>query len=244
MRRTILGIVTSACVAAGGSSSNAADLPVKAPPRPVEVFSWTGVYVGAHAGYGWADKDWTDPAGPPFDAGSHTATGWLGGLQAGANYQFSNWVIGVEGQYSWADLSGSHISLVDPADTLGTKVRRMATFAGRFGYAFDRALIYAKGGGAWAHDDHTKIDLGVLEGVGRLNRSGWMAGTGIEYAVLGSWSAKLEYNYMDMGTRRVTLIDPAGGPPDFFDIRQHIQTIVVGINYRFWSASGLFPNRP
>jgi outer membrane immunogenic protein len=200
--------------------------------------------VGAHAGYGWADKDWTDPAGPPFDAGSHTATGWLGGLQAGANYQFSNWVIGVEGQYSWADLSGSHISLVDPADTLGTKVRRMATFAGRFGYAFDRALIYAKGGGAWAHDDHTKFDLGVREGVGRLNRSGWMAGAGVEYAFIGPWSAKLEYNYMDMGTRRVTLIDPAGGPPDFFDIRQHIQTIVVGINYRFWSASGLFPNRP
>ena len=237
MRRMVLGLI--ACVAAGASAANAADLPVKARPQAVAAFNWTGVYVGAHVGYGWADKDWADPAGPPFNAGSHTATGWLGGLQAGANYQFSNWVVGLEGQYSWADLKGDHISLVDAADTLGTKVRRIATFAARFGYAFDRTLIYAKGGGAWAHDDHTKIDLGVLEGIGDRNRSGWLAGFGIEHAFYGPWSAKLEYNYMDLGTRSVTLFDPAGPPPDIFNVRQRIQTIVAGINYRFWTGGAI-----
>jgi outer membrane immunogenic protein len=243
MHRKVLGLIAVAGVAVSASLANAADMPLKAPPQPVAAFSWTGVYVGGHVAYGWADKDWTDPAGPPFNAGSHTATGGLGGFQAGANYQFSNWVIGLEGQYSWGNLKGGHISLVDPADTLNTKVRRIATFAGRFGYAFDRALFYAKGGGAWARDDHTKIDLGVLEGVGRLDRSGWVVGGGVEYAFNGPWSAKLEYNYMDLGRRRVMLIDPAGGPPDFFDIRQHIQTIAVGINYRFWTGGGFFANR-
>jgi outer membrane immunogenic protein len=244
MRHKVLELIVIACIAAVASAANAADLPVKAPPRQaVAPFSWTGVYVGGHAGYGWADKDWVDPAGPPFNAGSHTATGWLAGFQAGANYQFTNWVIGVEGQYSWARFRGDHISLVDPADTLSTKVRRIATFAGRFGYAFDRTLIYAKGGGAWTHDDHTKIDLGVLEGIGHANRSGWMAGAGVEYAFNGPWSAKLEYNYMDFGTRRVTLFDPAGGPPDFFDIRQRIHTIAAGVNYRFWTGGSVIANR-
>lgn len=131
MRHKVLELIVIACIAAVASAANAADLPVKAPPRQaVAPFSWTGVYVGGHAGYGWADKDWVDPAGPPFNAGSHTATGWLAGFQAGANYQFTNWVIGVEGQYSWARFRGDHISLVDPADTLSTKVRRIATFAG------------------------------------------------------------------------------------------------------------------
>src|SRR5690242_13914408 len=101
MYRIIVGLMTCLGVAAGTYSAGAADLPVKArPPAVVVAYSWTGLYVGGHVGYGWADKDWSDPLGPPFAIGSHTATGWLAGAQVGFNYQFGSWVIGAEGQFS------------------------------------------------------------------------------------------------------------------------------------------------
>lgn len=232
MRRRVIGLVALLCGVVG-QSAIAADAPIyKAKPQAA-AYNWTGVYVGASVGYGWATKDWTDPLGPPFDAGSHSANNWLGGLQLGANYQFGRWVVGVEGQYSWANLKGSHVSLVDPADTLTTQVDWTANIAARIGYAFDRTLIYGKGGAAWIRDSHTKIDLGLIEGLASTTRSGWLLGAGIEYAFWGNWSARLEYNYMDFGTQRLNLIDPAGGAPAPFDIRQKLQTLMIGVNYRF-----------
>ena len=87
----------------------AADLsrPVyKAPPAgalPV-TYDWTGFYVGGHIGYGWADKSWQDLVG--FGTVSHKADGFLGGGQAGFNYQIGMFVLGVEGDVSWADMKG------------------------------------------------------------------------------------------------------------------------------------------
>src|SRR5262245_52680225 len=120
MRRVI--VVLAAMLGMAGNFSGsaiAADMVLKAPPTPV--FTWTGFYVGAHVGGGWARTEWTDPAGPPFDLGSHTATGWLGGFQVGGNYQIGQWVFGVEGQFSWARLDGNHVSIPDPADVLSTR---------------------------------------------------------------------------------------------------------------------------
>jgi outer membrane immunogenic protein len=235
MHRGILGLAAVLCVlASGGKAVVAADLPVKARPMPVAAaYNWTGFYVGAHAGYGWADKDWRAPFDPPFNAGSHTATGWLAGLQLGGNYQIGNWVLGLEGQYSWADINGDHISRLDLADRLGTQVSWLATVTGRVGYAFDRTLIYGKGGVAWIRDKYTKVDLGILEGLAHETRTGWVAGVGVEYAFLNNWSVKLEYNYMDFGTNRLSLINPTGGAPDIFDIKQNLQTVTLGANYRF-----------
>ena len=68
-------------------------------------------------------------------------------------------------------------------------------------------------------------------------RSGWMIGTGIEQAISGNWSAKIEYNYMDFGTETnlfpVLRIAGAPGLFDRFDVTQRIHLIKFGINYRF-----------
>jgi outer membrane immunogenic protein len=243
MRRGIVGLAALLVYAAGGGQqlAVAADIPMPVKARPYAVapaFNWTGFYVGGHVGYGWARKEWTDPLGPPFDAGAHTATGWLGGVQAGYNYQIGSVVLGIEGTYSWAKLKGSHINPLEvpPVDVLETKVHSIATAAGRIGYAFDRALIYAKGGAAWIKDSYAIIDLGIIEGIAQETRTGWLAGAGVEYAFWQNWSARLEYNYMDFGTRRVNFIDPgapAGTPTTPFDIRQRVQTLTLGVNYRF-----------
>jgi outer membrane immunogenic protein len=105
MKKILLGAV--ALVAIGAAPALAADLPVytKAPPPPV-VYDWTGFYAGANVGYSFGQ--WNASSNQSiFNFESTTANpklnGWLGGVQAGYNKQFSNpWVLGIE-----ADIQGT-----------------------------------------------------------------------------------------------------------------------------------------
>ena len=121
MRRVKLALLGLAGATMFSGAAMAADLsrPVyKAPPAgalPV-TYDWTGFYVGGHIGYGWADKSWQDLVG--FGTVSHKADGFLGGGQAGFNYQTGMFVLGVEGDVSWADIKGG--------SNLGPRDRRAA----------------------------------------------------------------------------------------------------------------------
>jgi outer membrane immunogenic protein len=96
--------------------------------------------------------------------GGHEAHGWLGGGQGGCDYQFAgSFVIGLQGDYAWADAEGSHDSAREIGVAYHSKVKSLATATGRIGYAWDRFLGYVKGGGAWERDDYwaTTIILGT-----------------------------------------------------------------------------------
>src|SRR6202000_1731518 len=132
---------------------------------------------------------------------SHQATGFLGGLQGGYNYQIGQFVLGVEGDWSWSGMSGASSF---GANNFTTDVDWTATLTGRAGIAFDRWLVYAKGGAAWARDRfstkfYTAPGVEVTD-----TRLGWTVGAGVEYAFAPQWTAKLEYNYMDFGNRDVS----------------------------------------
>src|SRR5258708_25307578 len=89
-----------------GSRLFGADGGVRGPwVAAVPVFTWTGCYVGTHVGGGWADEPITAPAiVPGVSVTGHTA-GVLGGGQVGCNLQFApNWVIGIEGEGSEANI--------------------------------------------------------------------------------------------------------------------------------------------
>ena len=211
----------------------------KAPMAPAAApYSWTGFYVGAHIGGGLSGNQWSDPlrGSGQIDQGSHNATGLLGGLQAGYNWQMGHLVLGVEGQYSFADLNGDHdnasaasitdsasSALATGADRFSTKIKGIATIAGRVGFAsdaMDRTLFYAKGGAAYArgHFGEQEIFSEIIclapcitfNGTNSLgadaNHWGWMVGAGLEYGLTQNWSAKIEYNYLDFGTKTVNLI--------------------------------------
>lgn len=215
----------------------AADMAVKAPIRPPPpVVSWTGCFIGAHVGGGWARKDYTDPLAvfPDTILGSHTADGVIGGGQIGCDYQVGSWVFGAEGSVSATNMSATHLAL---GDFYTTNIPWLATLTGRIGYTVTpNLLIYGRGGVAWVRDNETKVDLvtGLLEGTANVTRSGWTVGVGGEYLIAPNWSVFAEYNYMDFGTRRITYITPEV-PPAFFplDIRQQVQTVKVGVNFRF-----------
>jgi outer membrane immunogenic protein len=247
--RTLIGSVFGAVALVIGAAGMASGADLKAPitkaPPPVAIYNWTGFYVGAHVGGAWGPKDWSDPEGfvslPGTPMGSHDVSGAIAGGQVGFNWQApgSNWVLGVEGQMSWADLNGDHIFDEDLLSK--TKVRWLATVAGRLGYAWDRVLLYAKGGVAFVRDKHQFADLddGVVDPTfnftGDKTRTGWMVGGGIEFALGGNWSAKAEYNYMDFGNKAVTFtgVPPTTNGPFRFDIDQQIHAAKFGINYRF-----------
>ena len=246
MRRLVLALfATSSLTAAISQVASAADLKLvyKGPPSTIEPWSWSGFYVGAHVGAGWGTKAQTiffDGIGvPTFNGSTHTVNGILGGVQVGYNWQpVDQWVWGVEAQFSWADLEGQGSCSFVADNNCRTRADWLGTAAIRLGWTADKALIYVKGGGAWIHDKH-EIDLFRLADT--LNTAdetgwGWMFGAGVEYALTGNWSAKVEYNYLDFGTRTVTLNNAAAAlinDPNV-PITQRTHLIKFGVNYRLW----------
>jgi outer membrane immunogenic protein len=267
MKKTV--VATLACLGLGTTMAAAADMPLKAPPPIVPVFSWSGFYVGWNVGAGWGTKEWTATS-ERFDGqtpvlfttgdvvGANSVNGLLGGGQVGWNWQ-SGWAVwGIEAQGEWANLRGFNQCFQDAAPggafdfatRCGTNVRALGTVAARFGLTSDRTMIYVKAGGAWANDRfslHQTTNpnfppFGTFS-YGDINdtRTGGMVGVGVEHAVSMNWSAKMEYNFMDFGTKSYAfagLFNPPGGgtptPVSFTsDITQYIHIIKFGVNYRF-----------
>jgi len=123
VKRVAIALLAGIAAVAGVVySASAAELAVKAAPPPPPAPSWTGFYVGVHAGAAWEqakDVTWVDPnfllgvpgAVPsPVTISGNTELGAVGGLQAGYNWQtwWPAWVLGVEGDISWTSLSDHH----------------------------------------------------------------------------------------------------------------------------------------
>jgi outer membrane immunogenic protein len=238
MRHTLKTIALAAGVSLAALSTGfAADLgarPVyKAPPAPLPMFSWTGFYIGAHAGYGWGTNDWTDPAG--FALGGAGATygndtdGFFGGGQLGFDYQFApNWVLGIEGQMSGGKIDGSTTyGPVGATTTFSNEASWLASVTGRLGYTGGNWLLYAKGGAAWADFDNTVSIPGASVSLSET-KTGWTAGGGLEYAFAPGWSGKIEYQYYDFGSDTYSF-----APFPSFETDNQIHTIKAGLNWRF-----------
>jgi outer membrane immunogenic protein len=243
--RTLL-LASTALVALGGYAL-AADLPARQPIAkapvmvPVPYFNWTGCYVGGHIGGGWGRKDISNTSPIIVPSGQTVAidtSGILGGGQIGCDYQFaSNWVIGIAGDFSWADVKGNTNDPFFSNKNLAAKTEWLATVTGRLGYSWDRWMIYGVGGGAWARDQYDLTFTGVSGGFqGRETRSGWVAGAGIEWAMINNWSVKVEYNHYDFGTKTVELTEPTSSPIPM-DIKQRVDAVKVGVNFRFGGAA-------
>jgi outer membrane immunogenic protein len=216
----------------------AADLgipPMKAPMAVEAPFSWTGVFVGGHVGGGWSNFSGFDPTLPADGWASVHGSGVIAGGQLGFNYQIRNVVFGAEGTYAWSGIkvgdggpfgAGPGLTVVDKNDYV-------ATAAGRVGYAFDRVLVFGKGGGAWTRDKLDANDGLGGTASGSFNRAGWLAGGGVEYAFLQNWSVKLEYDFLRFGqlNELPTTTGGLGVSPAL--VKLDMQMALFGLNYRF-----------
>jgi outer membrane immunogenic protein len=233
---------TAALIALAGPAI-AADmrLPVYKAPPVVPVWSWSGCYLGGHAGGLWAkSKDWIvrTPGGAFYgqSLGEHALDSWLGGAQAGCDYQFAGgFVIGIQGDYAWTNDEGSHDSAREIGVAYHSKVKSLASVTGRIGYAWDRLLGYVRGGAAWERDEYwaTTIILGTAY-TARETRPGWTIGIGGEYAFTNVISGFVEYNYYDFGTRQIAFTPQVVGlGPAFVDINETKSVVRAGLNVRF-----------
>jgi outer membrane immunogenic protein len=228
---------------------------------PAPVYSWTGCYVGAQVGYGWGRNHHSQTGSTAIPGASggpatiingraigtlDTSGGLIGG-QVGCNYQFaSRWVAGLQGDIAAADLSGrgpDPLSLVlgGPATkTIGVRTDWLASITGRLGYTFladNRAMVYVKGGGAWAHnkwDLSQTFNLYSPNGVSET-RFGPTVGVGLEYMFDPHWTVFGEYNYYWFNGDHLLVSNLGPGlPASFTSGSQQIQTVKVGVNYLFW----------
>jgi outer membrane immunogenic protein len=222
MKKLLLAGAAFASLMAG--AAHAADLPRRvapvapAPIAAIPVFTWTGFYVGVNAGYGFggSDTERLRIGGVRVRLNDDDRAGFVGGGQAGFNYQMGMFVLGLESDIQYADLGergqfragGALFRGRDAGDYFGT-VR------GRAGVAFDRVLVYGTGGLAYG-------DVGPwgTDGIG------WTVGGGIEYAFTNNITAKIEGLYVNLERDDRFRGVRVRGEEDFGVVR-------AGLNYKF-----------
>ena len=233
------------------SAVSAADAVVEEPVVIVdETPVWSGFYVGAHAGYAWANREWDGEfIGIPVDDDlyDYDMDGALLGAQVGYNWQVNNFVFGVEADASWSDASDTQtettiIPFIIPipvATEVESQMDWLATVRGRVGYAFDRFLVYGTGGVAFAHvkTDVNQSVFGFPTGADSdsATHTGWAAGVGVEAMVTQKISIKLEYLHADFGDEEYNynLVPISSADDTFGSADLDVDTIRLGVNFHF-----------
>jgi len=259
MKKLVFGSLVIAAAAFWGASAFAAKaLPPSAPP-----YNWTGFYAGVNAGYGWGNTN-TDfnflPSAAAFGQAPFSIkmnpAGFVGGGQAGYNYQSGIWVFGLEADISYADIKSSgsnNVLLLFPGPGVNAgafalanqKMDWFGTVRPRLGVTpIDRLLVYATGGLAYGHVGYSALTQFPATppiqytGSDSATKAGWAAGGGTEWAIAQSWTVKAEYLYYDLGS--TTIIAPSQFPAFTalgFVVQNKFETrgsiVRAGLNYKF-----------
>jgi len=240
-KRFMMGVAAAALTIATAVTAQAADLPTKkAPPAPVYVppaFSWTGFYVGVNAGGIWSSGSRSATLYAPgadvflssyFPGGiGSNNSGFIGGGQAGYNFQSGAAVFGVETDFDGTSLGKSTNYTSSPFGGIGVpaallgdnlyvhakaSLNWLGTTRARIGFVAtpdNRLMIYGTGGVAYGGGSS---NFSVYDRVANLywsgnpssTKVGWTIGAGAEYAVTNNITIKGEYLYADLGSRNMT----------------------------------------
>jgi outer membrane immunogenic protein len=252
MQRQFLAGVALAMVA---GSAFAADMPLKA-VAPVALYDWGGTYIGGVIGGAWGTNDISDPGlgivgtliGVPVIQ-TNNPSGFIGGIEGGSRYQFGKLVVGWEGDITWGNLNNTNTTTftspllagIPFSRSITTDTKWVATAVSTLGIAHNNWLLYGKAGVAWENVNYTDnwavAGIPLFGGTGSDTRTGWTVGTGLEWAFYQNWSAKVEYDYMDFGTKNVAINGTLAGVGIQAGIQDnnHINQFKAGLNYRFMS---------
>jgi len=249
-------LIAGALVLAAGQVL-AADLPPPAPPPPpprapaayvptiVPVYSWSGFYLGGNIGYGFASASSTGCLTGTFNGcgtiSSSTLDAFIGGGQIGGNWQVApGFVLGVEGDWQYSAQSSTQnfaaVNTLTGSSLAGTtKIPWFATARARAGWAVDRVLFYATGGGAWMDVKNSITNVAGTTSFASVTntRLGWTAGVGAEWAFSDHWTGRVEYLFMQ-ATPSVTAPLPAPVSSTLAESATINNNIIRGaINFKF-----------
>jgi outer membrane immunogenic protein len=258
MKRVAIALLAGVALAGLGCSAWAAP-PLPPPP------SWTGFYVGANGGWGWSSFDTAfvpDPTGAFLQgdlSGSSTfntrTNGGVFGGQIGYNWQTGNWVLGVEGDFDAASISGTQNTIGNSPDTPGTpttnvvtatpKIDWLASIRARIGVLWGPGLLYFTGGGAWEDvksDQVVSIFGDTATSKFSSTRSGFVIGGGYEWQFDQRWTVRGEYLFYDFAATNTTsralpdcnLTTPGACNVALTTGKNNISVGRIGINYKFY----------
>ena len=231
--RLVTKLMVAGALSVLAAPSFSADLPSGPPVAPfVPPYNWTGFYVGANIGYGWADASGSATFGAASASASETLNGVIGGAQIGYNWQVDNFVTGLE-----ADIQGSgqeHTtdgSILNIGFSETDRLTYFGTVRARLGWAINRWMPYVTGG--WGYGQ-IKSDVSI-NGVGTFStsnsHSAWVLGGGVEAALIGNWTGKIEYLYLDTGDIDNSFDTGIGILNTTVRVKDNI--VRAGLNYRF-----------
>jgi outer membrane immunogenic protein len=238
------------------------------PPLPPAIYDWTGVYLGPHVGGGMLVDSVSQNGVSPgvfnlASTGNLRPAGVIGGLQGGANYEFTPWVVGIEGTWTDSAINGNTLIgcsackvFIPESESLSqerftSQALWFAAVTGRFGYAANDWLFYGKAGGAWMHvrytEDLLSAGLNVTTTVPPIQIA---PGTTVATQVLTdnrtgfTVGAGIEFGLVENLSGKIEY--------DFYDfgsknynfnaitpvsVKSNLHTLTVGLNYRFnWSG--------
>jgi outer membrane immunogenic protein len=205
MRIRFFAVAMLALIGAGGAAQ-AADIYRRAPytvQQPLNVYSWAGPYVGANVGY--ATGDITNSVASP--------SGVAGGIQGGYNWQFGQWLVGLEGDIQASGANDTFAAWKFSNPWFGT-------LRGRGGFVMNNILIYGTGGLAFGN-----VRAEVLNLTENHSAAGWTLGAGAEIGITPNWSAKAEYLYVNLNNSQFALT----GLPNGYQF----SVVRLGVNYKF-----------
>lgn len=210
---------------------------------PTPPFSWTGLYLGANAGFAWSDVIMTNLGPEEFFApvgGSDTISpaGWIAGGQVGYNWHIGGIVVGVEASWSVPMLKdervGTFIALSD-RDHWMAEVSHLYAVTGRLGLASGNWLPYVKGGlaGAQVHTSMARPAEPNFISQSTNWHSGWTVGGGVEYMFARNWTVGLEYNYFNFESKDVSSVRTNDAGIDHWSVSpDNLQTLTARMNLK------------
>lgn len=218
-----------------------------AAPPPAANNGWSGLYVGAHAGYGFGDVTMSN-LGPDVFFGAVgasdtlSARGGLGGAQFGYNWQVGTLVFGLEGAWDVLALTEDRRDTFSEKDHWRTDVSQIYSIAGRLGMAAGSWLPYLKGGFAGASIETSMVRPAEPNWISASTNwhSGWTIGGGAEYMFAPGWTMGVEYDRYSFGRKNIAAVRtgapgiPETGVTDHWTVKpDNIQTVTARMNFKF-----------
>jgi len=223
MKRLLIAAMSATALAGGIGIATAADVaPYYRAPPMVPIFTWTGFYAGANVGGAWSSNNalWSPlPSSAAFGvfpiAGDTGGSSAIGGFQAGYNWQFApTWVVGLEGDWSWAKTGSSFnapwttnpgsVTVPGSFTSMSSTLDWVSSLRARLGYlVLPNLMVYGTAGGAWGKIDYAASNNGGVVPYATSTafsntQGGWVAGGGLEWMITNNWLLRGEYLYYSL----------------------------------------------